>query len=45
MIWRLTIPSWEGEVEAQTKVETQAKLKVEAQVTDNDMATANFLVG
>ena len=43
MTWRLTIPKWEGEVDAKAKVDTQATLKVEAK--DNDMATDNFLVG
>ena len=43
MTWRLTIPKWEGEVDAKAKVDTQATLKVEA--NDNDMATDNFLVG
>ena len=43
MTWRLTIPKWEGEVDAKAKVDTQAMLRVEAK--DNDMATHNFLVG
>ena len=30
MTWRLTIPKWEGEVDAKAKVDTQATLKVEA---------------
>ena len=42
MTWRLTIPKWEGEVDAKAKVDTQATLKVEAK--DNDIATDNFLV-
>ena len=43
MAWRLTIPKWEGEVDAKTKVDKQATLEVEAK--DNDMATDNSLVG
>ena len=30
MTWRLTIPKWEGEVDAEAKVDTQATLEVEA---------------
>ena len=43
MTWRLTIPKWDGEVDAKAKVDTQARLKVEAK--DNEMATDNFVVG
>ena len=43
MTWRLTIPKWQGEVDAKAKVDKQATLKEEAK--DNDMATDNFLVG
>ena len=45
MTWRLTIPWWEGRVKANAEMQTKAKLKVEAQVEDNDLATDNFLVG
>ena len=45
MTWRLAIPWWEGRVKAKAKVKTQATLKVEAKVQDNDLATGNFLVG
>ena len=43
MTWRLTIPKWDGKVDAKAKADTHATLKVEAK--DNDMATDNFLVG
>ena len=43
MTWRLTIPKWEGEVDAEAKADTQATLKVEAK--DNDMVTNDSLVG
>ena len=42
MTWRLTIPKWEGEVDAKAKVDTHATLKAEAM--DNDIAIDNFLV-
>ena len=45
MTWRLTIPKWEGVVDAKAKVDTQASLKAEAQVEDNDLATDNVLLG
>ena len=43
MTWRLTIPKWEGEVDANAKVDTLATLRMEAK--DNDIATDNFLLG
>ena len=45
MTWRLTIPPWEGRVEAKATVKTKAKLKMEAKVNHNDVATDNCLVG
>ena len=44
MTWRLAAPWWEGTLKAKAKVKTQATLKVEAKVQDNDLATNNFLV-
>ena len=45
MTWRLAIPWWEGRLEANAKVKTQATLKVEAKVKGNDMTIDNSLVG
>ena len=45
MTRRLAIPLWEGKVKAKAKVKTQATLKVEAKVQDNDLAVKNSLVG
>ncbi len=45
MTWRLAIPWWEGGVKAKAKAKTQATLKVEAKLQDNDLATDKFLVG
>ena len=41
----LTISWWEGRVRAKATVTTNAKLKFEATVKDNDLATDNPVVG